>query len=115
MGMAFFKARRGYLNEIPVLLQLVYGFTAAVAHALAEPRHELVHIGQQFPLVGYPAFNALGPGILRPITAWSKSTKTYLFDDRAWDPAKLKIFDGPLFNPDCLCYCVRGCLSGTDF
>jgi hypothetical protein len=22
-----------------------------------------------------------------------------LFDDLTWDPAKLKIFDGPLFNP----------------
>jgi hypothetical protein len=31
-----------------------------------------------------------------------------LFDDRAWDPAKLKIFEGPLFNPGIISATVSG-------
>jgi hypothetical protein len=52
---------------------------------------------------------AIYEGVLKPftfprphrITAYNRMVQINkgLFDDLAWDPAKLKVFDGPLFNP----------------
>jgi hypothetical protein len=52
---------------------------------------------------------AIYEGVLKPytfprprkFTAYNRMVQINkdLFDDRAWDPAKLKIFEGPLFNP----------------
>ena len=52
---------------------------------------------------------AIYEGVLKPytfpvpqkMTAYNRMIQInkQMFDDKAWDPAKLKIFDGPLYNP----------------
>jgi hypothetical protein len=61
---------------------------------------------------------AIYAGVLKPFTFPRPRTFTAynrmvqinknLFDDRAWDPAKLKIFEGPLFNPGIISATVSG-------
>jgi hypothetical protein len=61
---------------------------------------------------------AIYEGVLKPftfprprnLTAYNRMVQINkdLFDDRAWDPAKLKIFDGPLFNPGIASAAVSG-------
>jgi hypothetical protein len=64
---------------------------------------------------------ALNEGVLRPytfpkpvkMTAYNRMIQINkdLFDDLAWDQTKLKIFDGPLFNPRITAATIEG--SGT--
>jgi hypothetical protein len=61
---------------------------------------------------------AIYEGVLKPytfprprkFTAYNRMVQINkeLFDDRAWDPAKLKVFEGPLFNPGIASASVSG-------
>src|ERR1700738_4634427 len=67
VDMALPEAGVGDADKLRLLLQVLDGFAAQVAHAGLQAAYELVDHGLQRPAVGYAAFDALGHELRQPV------------------------------------------------